>query len=102
MWNCGVDHATIRAGFAFHKEIPVDPRQLLKLRFSSEKADSQIAMPLLWAVGLLILVGGTYKVASLQLTEGETFLGLLLVAVLSVQMITAGLIVGLIAANRRG
>jgi hypothetical protein len=74
-------------------------RRVMASRLSSERFDARIAMPLIWGVGLLILVLGTYKVASFPLSESELFFGLLLVLILCLQTIMAGILVGLVAKN---
>ena len=65
--------------------------------FTSTRFDVKAAQVVLWSIALVVMVGGTYKLARFQLTESEFFLGILLVMAVSLQVIVGGLLLPIVA-----
>ena len=65
-------------------------RNLLMCNVSSERADASFGALFSYGMGILVLVVGFYRIASMDGTENEVFLSVLGVLILSLLMIAMG------------
>jgi hypothetical protein len=67
-------------------------KSMLTRKFTNSPAMRQCAQLFFFGSALVVLVLGVYKLADLKLSEGELFLGLLLVMQLTMTMVVLGML----------
>ena len=65
----------------------------LRRPLSSDARDASVCSKFMYAASVLVFALSTLKIASLQLTEGQLVLGLLVACCLTMQMIVMGLLI---------
>ena len=75
----------------------MDMLRAINRRISTDKFDANMAQFLCYGIGLMIMVLGITKVASMRLSEAELLFGILLVMIVAMQAIIVGVVLGLYA-----
>ncbi|MBI2193301.1 MAG: hypothetical protein HYU36_15100 [Planctomycetes bacterium] len=69
--------------------------QIMGRRLTAESKDACVGSNLLYVAGMALFALGTFKVASLQVTESQLLLGLLATLCASMQMIVMGMLLSI-------
>jgi len=73
----------------------------LNRKFTSDAFDAHAGQYAAWAVSMLVLVLGIFKLVSLDLTEAELFLGMLLVFAVMLLVFNLGMLLPLTQAVKQ-